>query len=689
MALFMDTIQCEQVFSRNSLGFLWAKRDKLDPGQRSILDSLYMGRKKGTLDGVLKVEYRLPKTGVGKLGFGRCYGTKGSLETLERECRGTMCREFYDDIDVVNCHPVLLHQFAQRIYQAEMPEVEKYCDNREAYLKQIHDSKDEAKQAVLKVFYNGKNEFPFLAPMVTEIRNFIKRHLMEDKNYEELLTYVRKQEANTYGAFLSHILQTEERKVMLAMRESFIRQGFSVDVLAYDGVMLRKGQQTLTAEHLRNAERDILQATHYNIKLVNKPFEFFEVTEEQKEESEEIAPKVLKVDYERKKVMFEESSFFFAPTCFIVHWNGKELIQYSQEQAMTVFVEYDFKHSATNMMDSTSFIKLWLKDPTRRTIHAIDMKPSDDPTVFSPPLQFKYQTLEKMMNPKAVELFQQLLKVVCNHHVETYNYLLSWLAQLIQKPFENPKTCIFLTGKKGCGKDTLFDLFIQWIIGTTYSHNYESTLQFWDKHDISRENKMFVKVEEVQGAVNRQHASEFKARVTSHSITVNPKGEKPRTSAHYCRYGGTTNEPQPWKTEDDERRAFVIPCSPEWCGKHEQWDLIRKTLFCAEGASSVGQWLSTVPIDTWDSRKIPKTEYMAQSAEAETTAEASFLESWNGTECTMEQLYTQYAEHCRERNIVYAGNSKSFGIRLLEFIRDGTLMKVRMATGMRYKKPGM
>jgi len=153
----MDPIQCEQIFSRNSLGFLWSKREQIDPNQRTILDSLYMGRKKGSINGVFTVEYRLPKNGVGKLGFGRCYGTKGSLETLERECRGTICRDFYDDIDVINCHPVLLHQFAQLRYQVELPEVEKYCDNRDEYLKQIHQIKDEAKQAILKVFYNGMN----------------------------------------------------------------------------------------------------------------------------------------------------------------------------------------------------------------------------------------------------------------------------------------------------------------------------------------------------------------------------------------------------------------------------------------------------------------------------------------------------------------------------------------------------
>ena len=686
MALPMETIVCEQVFSRSSLGFLWAKRDQLDPQQRSILDSLYMGRKKGSIDGVLKVEYRLPKTGVGRLGFGRCYGTKGSMETLERECRGTMCQEFYVDIDIVNCHPVLLCQFAQRKYQVEMPEVEKYCDNRNEYLAAIHEKKEEAKQAILKVFYNGNNEYPILAPMVVEIRNFIKKHLMRDDAYAELLAYVRKQDSNTYGSFLSHILQTEERRVMMAMRQSFIKQGFSVDVLAYDGVMLRRGGMEITAENLRIAESDIFQQTQYNVKLLNKPFESYEITKEQKEETEEVSPKVLKSDYERKKTMFEEHTFYYIPTNCIMTWDGKQLQQCSIEAATIRFVEYDFKHS-NNMMDKTSFIKLWLNDPTRRTVNEIDMKPSDDPTVFSPPLAFRFMSFEPVQNPKAVELFQELLQVVCGRHQETYHYVLSWFAHLLQRPFENPKTSIFLTGEKGCGKDTIGDFILYWLVGTTYAHNYESTSQFWDKHDTSRENRLFIKIEEVQGALSRKYASEFKARITCESLTVNPKGDRPRTTANYCRFFGTTNEPQPYKTEgDDERRGFTVPCSSEWCGKHEKWTEIRSTLFCASGASSVGQWLLAHNIESWDSRKIPKTDYMRDSAEAETTSEKSFLEQWDGEECFMKDLYSKYVQYCQTNELPYAGNSKTFGLRLLEYIRNGTLKKKHNREGAKYSK---
>jgi phage/plasmid-associated DNA primase len=286
----LTEISCEQRFSRRSLGYLWSRRQEIDPYQVKLLQVLYLGRKSGSIEGIFPVKYKLKETRAGKLGFGRLYGTKGSLETLERECRGTMCREFYDDIDVVNCHPVILHQLAKR-YGVELTEVKKYCDRRTEYLEKISPSKDIAKQAILMVLYNGKNEHPFLAPMVNEIQEFSNWHLVTDPQYKELVkavaTHVQEVKAkhgscnekkgNFDGSFLAQILQTEERKIMLAMRESFMSQGFNVDVLAYDGVMLRKGDIPLTDEHLRTAERAIFQATQYKVDLVNKPFEYYEI----------------------------------------------------------------------------------------------------------------------------------------------------------------------------------------------------------------------------------------------------------------------------------------------------------------------------------------------------------------------------------------------------------------------------
>jgi hypothetical protein len=224
------SVSCEQVFSRKSVGYIWSKRNELDAGQMVIIKALYDNRKKGSIDGSHRADYKLARSGAGKLGYGRLYGTRGSFETLEREIRGTVCKEFYYDIDIKNAHPVFLYQLAATVYKIDMPEVKRYCENRDAYLKQMKDnngqplSRDDAKSAILKIMYGGKNEHDFLREFEKEVKVFTQLTLGTDAKHSKLLAYVRKLEGdcgqsigsgkkeykikNIWGTFLALILQT-------------------------------------------------------------------------------------------------------------------------------------------------------------------------------------------------------------------------------------------------------------------------------------------------------------------------------------------------------------------------------------------------------------------------------------------------------------------------------------------------
>ena len=683
MCLFNEPIICEQVFSRKSLGFLWAKRDELDPGVASILDSLYKNRRKGSVDGSSRITYSLPKTGAGKLGFGRMYGSKGGMETLEKECRGTLCEQFYYDIDVKNAHPVILVQFAKRYYNVDMIEVGKYCDNREAYLAQISDNKDEAKTAIIKIFYNGANEYPFLKKLQDEIKGFIKTHLMTDTRYAGLLAYVKKQDGNTNGTFLSHILQTEERRIMLAMRSALFAENWKVDVLAYDGVMIRKDPKNIFDESLlRRTEEAVRNNTGYTIELVNKKFESYDVPAN----DGEVDFKVSKEMYDERKAEFEENHFYYAPSNTIAEVNGDNIAFYEIPHAKTMFIKYDFTHSKL-IKDRTSFIDLWLHDNDRRTITKIDQKPSDDPNTYSPPTIFRYTTFEPAEDQGEIKLFLELVNILTGKQELLAEYLLNWTAHIIQKPFENPKTAIILTGEKGCGKDTYGDFISEWIVGEKYYHNYTSTTQFWDKYDCDRLNKFFIKLEEASGALNRQHIGEMKARITAHNQTFNPKGIKSVTANNYNRYLMTSNEAKPVQVEDGERRFNVFPCSADWVGKHEQWDEVRRILFCPRGAAIIGKYLATLDISKFDPRKLPENAYQNHIIESEQSAETLFIKNWEGVEVEMSDLFHLYQQYCRENDLAYVKSSQMLGHRLCKFIRDGILQKKKTATAMVYFKP--
>jgi hypothetical protein len=661
---------CEQVFSRRSLGYVWSKRDEVDPGQLVIIKALYDNRKKGSLEGSVRVEYKLARGQVGKLGYGRLYGTRGSLETLKRKIRGTLCEEFYHDIDIKNAHPVILYQFAKNKFLREMPAVKKYCDNRDACLNAISSDREEAKETFLKVMYGGKCEYPHLADYEKEVSSFT-RALSTLEEHSELMKHLRKQDKNVYASLLALILQTEERKIMLTMKESLERMGWSVDVLAYDGVMIRKRiDLKLTDEMIRQVEKEILEKTGYSIELVNKQFEKYEVPAD----AGEVAPKVSNDMYLETKMKFEENHFYYSTTNTIAEINKDGTLSfYSLEHAATKLNGFDFKHSKA-LQDRTAFLPLWLKDSERRTYTKIDQKPSEDIEVYSPPVTFKFTEGIAKDDEKIIECFKDLVSLAGGRDEGITEFITNWLAHILQKPFENPLSCVILTGREGCGKDTIGDFFCEWMLGDTYSHNYTSTKQFWEKHDSGRFGKFFVKLEEANGYLNRQNVGDMKSIITSRTLSINPKGKDPITTANYNRFFMTTNEGCPVKVEEGSRRFMVSACSSDRIGDIPYWKKVRATLFNAEGAATVGKYLMNLDLSNFETTVFPENPYLQQLKDNEKTPEERFLESWDGEVVPMNELHPLYVSYCMKNSLPYV-TLTGFGYKLLVPLRDKKIYK--------------
>jgi hypothetical protein len=268
-------IQREQRWDRQKMGALWVIRDKLDQGTAKKLDYYYKSRNKGTVAGSTNIVYKMPKSWVGALGYGRLYSQHG-LETFEADVRGTLCSGLYYDIDMENAHPVLLHQFAKKVLQMEMPETLKFCKNRDEYYSSLSDNRDEAKKGIFQILYGGKTPLDTLQPFKSEVELF-SRALTSKPEYQKLYKGCQKEaKPNLLGSFISYVLQTEERRCLMALFNYFTSKGWNVDVLAYDGVMIRKEQdKEIDDEILKDAAAAVYQATGYLIALKSKAFSSF------------------------------------------------------------------------------------------------------------------------------------------------------------------------------------------------------------------------------------------------------------------------------------------------------------------------------------------------------------------------------------------------------------------------------
>ena len=668
-------ITTEQLFSRRGVGYLWSRRNELDPGQEAIINSIYINKKKGSIEGRQTIKYKLSNAKPGKLGYGRLYGQKGSLETLEKECRGTICQDYYDDVDVVNCHPVLLVQYAKKVLNQDLVEVQKYVEHREEYLKRTELSRDDAKQEIIRIFYGGLTNNDFLKPLKTEVHRFTKR-LSELTEHAELFKYCKTNNDNVYGSFLSHILQTEERHCMLAMKEAFENMKLNVDVLCYDGVMVRKDRSVpVNDDVLRAVEAHVLEKTGYEVKLVIKPFSSFEIPQE----AEQICEGVSKQAYLEMKATFEQNHFYYIPTNEIAEVVDGEVHLYTIEHAIEYFkTKYYFKKS-DKMGDYVQFLTIWRGDLERKMISKIDFQPSDDPNTYILPLNFNYTKYEHDEdNEEAVQLFEELLMINAGKDPILYDYFKKYLAHILQKPFDTPGVAIILTGKKGIGKDTLIDFFMEFVLGMKYSHNYEKIIQFFDKHDTDRKNKFMVKLEEADRSLCMANASTLKAYITSHVSTFNPKGKSCITTTNYNRFILTTNKPNPVEMTDGERRFVIMPVSPEKKGLFDYWVNLRTKLFTNKAGSAIANMLLKIDLSSYNPRILPKNEYQENVVLSEKASEEIFFESgaWDGAELDTKQLFQMYKNYCTEQDLPFVPSVLSFGRKLIKYMKPGECVQL-------------
>jgi phage/plasmid-associated DNA primase len=254
--------------------WLLRKRNDLPKEHMWQLNALYDNT---TNINEFKTNYALRGHG-GEVGCGRVYASqKGSLETLPRIYRANLCADYYWDVDIVNAQPNLLLQLARRRKLA-LPQLKYYCHNREkvfALLTPVMGSREAVKSAFIQTLFGGS--VPELEALQNEVAA-LATILSKEAEWAPLYASVVKSEAskshtNVIGAFLAFVAQTLERQCLEAMDQLFTERGRSVDVLAYDGLMIRKAEDeaVLDTALLREAETYVSEQLDWTITLAIKP----------------------------------------------------------------------------------------------------------------------------------------------------------------------------------------------------------------------------------------------------------------------------------------------------------------------------------------------------------------------------------------------------------------------------------
>ena len=202
----------------------------------------------------------------------RYYGVGSCLSYLKIEIRNSIMPKNIKDIDMINCHPMILLNLCQKNNIA-CNILKNYVENRDLILDSFGDNRKQVKNLFLtilnggfKVKYSDDNRINnYLKLLEKEVIKIQEYFYSQDKRYFE-------KNYNYLGKNLSRIVLDEENQILQVMINYFVLKRVNIFTLEYDGLKVYSDDKSRHYS-INDLEKVILEKTGINIKLSFKDIE--------------------------------------------------------------------------------------------------------------------------------------------------------------------------------------------------------------------------------------------------------------------------------------------------------------------------------------------------------------------------------------------------------------------------------
>ena len=181
-------------------------------------------------------------------------------------------------------------------------------------------------------------------------------------------------------------------------------------------------------------------------------------------------------------------------------------------------------------------------------------------------------------------------------------WVVKWLAWRMQNLNKVPGTVLIFRGKKGTGKNSLFEPVLSCF--GEHSMVVDDPELIIGRFNWHLMTQSFVVLDEAVFAGDLRQGDKLKSRITATQMTFEAKGMTPITGTNRCAYVMLTNHEHVWQATLDERRVVVIDVGDELRGDTEFW---KKYFYWLQsgGSSHLLSYLLGLNVANFDPRRIP------------------------------------------------------------------------------------
>lgn len=708
-------------------------RSKNDKNLDKTLDIIYKLRSK-LKDNKLEVSYSKSKK------YGRVYPRNLiSLSQVSRPYRHTLCKDYYYDIDLINAQPSIL---LESCIKGEIPcvHLQKYIDNRSEYLDIVKDTykiqREEAKQMICSLMNGGYalrdfKELPLLAKLKKEFDNIfciLKESNKELFEFSEKKTKLDKETGkkdyeNIRGTFMAFYLQELECGILEQM-VLYVKDKYNTDeiILCHDGFMIPKHILGDYKIHQLTDDLEQFIGTTFdfeNIRIKNK--EMDEALDIEIEEDETNTENNNEYEYEEVKHKLEKDygifycesdKMFYKKTISNgeIHYNPHNRSQFITLLAPYIVHEYYEDKKGNCKVTEKSFFSLWEKDENRLTIEKFvyDVNPN-----FKCPKnqinlwngfaieRINYKELEFEKQTEILSLIDIFFKALSNNNVDMYNYLINWIASIIQKPHEKLiQVPLIQSNMGGTGKSTYYK-FIGAILGDRkccrYVKGNNGFTSIKDTFNSNLKDCFVYCIEELEFNEGKENLNFLKAFTSIDQIDINEKFQSKYSIDNKIRLIITTNGLSPIPVEKGQRRLVLtdVDCdiTKKMINGKSFYKVFYEILENENNCRFIYNHFKTLDISKWNASNIPKTNYSEIISDFNKPLIERFIEDklqsfeeYKENGIMVGELLKKYNDWCNN-NHFSSINSQKFGLIFGKNEISSKLFvdKTRIGAGMKYK----
>lgn len=543
------------------------------------------------------------------LGYGRRYAEKSlSLQNFKSSIREALVWDTHTDVDIKNCHPVLLAQYCDKNH-IPCVALKDYVERRDVRISQLmtvyNCDRKTAKTFMIRLMYldeinHAQLELGFNLPdsdlqWVIDFSNELKAIAkvivgLETTVYNDVKKLRKEEYKNKEATTVSYVIQKIEDQIIQNAVIKLRHFDIQVDALCFDGILVNSTSlKGIIYEELSNY---CYEATGYLVEFAKKSMEN---TLDLKEEKYDFADReFLNIEewdqvycmslegqtpeetYALRKAYFEKHFCVVEkPTAqYIRQGNGTDRTPYIMSNAELAQLVKPIKSGFTDNPARTKFFGCWDEDPSRRQYRKMDFipynpaKPVEDTSVFNlfegfNPACFSPTSFEGTFVMKKIKPFLDLAYEICGGVEENSDYFHRFIAEIFQNPANKPPVAICIKSKEGVGKNVLLDT-IGSMLNKTHYITSSNPDDFFGNHAEGMKGKLLINLNEAEGSRTFDYEGRIKSFITEPTIIVNPKNVRPMEINNYARTIVTTNKSTPIAIDVKGRdRRWVVFQSTE------------------------------------------------------------------------------------------------------------------------------